>query len=350
MALPRQKKLPILSPAPELEKAKTLRGTINDEKTPYKTLYEAADICKDLGAKLAAAQSALEPTHPRAAQLAESIALAACLRGLALAETDLLYDAREAFSTGADPLVKAAEALDPASLLPWGVLLLSTALEVCNAVGVLEMGREEPERARDMLQRGEALANAVLQGAGPALSDASLDASLAALALGDDTPAAAAPSAALRYQVRSLQTFTHFYLAQVFSALGDKDGSAAYICSTMALQLQTDQWTPNDWLSNAVGMAAFFLDQEQWASSLLLLHCGVRFVAWCRGPALQDTERGAEGPDEDLVAQLHSRLGRLHLRVLGKAVVMRQQRIIGAEAFIKRLWTPSLLLTLLVLA
>ncbi|KAF4316766.1 hypothetical protein BBO99_00008474 [Phytophthora kernoviae] len=180
---------------------------------------------------------------------------------------------------------------------------LMYAVELLNQLGVLWSNRSRPLRALCYLS------------AGLDLSEKSQDEALAAA-----------------------QTYTHFYLAQVYSALGMADESAKFCLSTLELQLlqcansaesgDNSRFAgAHEWVRNALKLVEFYLDTENpkdaatclKASEYMLLHHG--------------TETGEEDEDQEmLVAEIYSKWSQLHVLTLQLAEMKKEGYAIPESA------------------
>ncbi|KAG7389508.1 hypothetical protein PHYBOEH_007423 [Phytophthora boehmeriae] len=134
------------------------------------------------------------------------------------------------------------------------------------------------------------------------------------------------------------KTYTHFYLAQVYSALGMADESAKFCLSTLELQLlqcannaesgDSSRFAgAHEWVRNALKLVEFYLDTENpkdaatclKASEYMLLHHG--------------TEAGEKDEDQEmLVAEIYSKWSQLHALTLQLAEMKKEGYAIPESA------------------
>lgn len=181
-------------------------------------------------------------------------------------------------------------------------------LESLNCLGCLESGFGEVESALEHLTR--ALDLYAQQDLG----------TLGTLSLAETQQQ---PDGLARSLARSHHCFTHYYLAQVYAAQGEGGKAAAACLATLQLQLETGQWSADDWTRNCLGMADYCMVEGLRRCGQLLLECCDAFVPWAAHQGQQ--------VDEDLQAHVSAAWGRLATAILREAAAGHRRDIGGDE-------------------
>ena len=193
----------------------------DDEATPYKSRYHAAEQQAELASELAALASADASLRVHAVDTrisANTLKGRICIRrGVALSETDLATNARDSLQEGLAALELEAPCQD-----------VQSQLAAFNTLGALQSGVGQTDAALASLEDAERLYNGVKSG------DVSIAGSDALLRL----ERSADPDAAT--QIEQAYAHTVFYLAQVHQHLGHTDQAKAYCGAT--LQRQVLSW------------------------------------------------------------------------------------------------------------
>ena len=197
-----------------------LLTTQDDESTPYKSRYRAAEGQAQLASELESFASASSCASLQVHAVDTDVSgdtLKGRLhirRGFALSETDLTTEAKDSLHDGLAALNAATPCQD-----------VDSKLVALNTLGALLGGAEHHEEALARLTEAEALYQAVKSG------KASIAGSEALLRLEGDTTTEALS------RIEDAYTRTVFFLAQVHQSSGNTEQSKAYCGATLQRQL-----------------------------------------------------------------------------------------------------------------
>eukprot|EP01051_Picozoa_sp_SAG22_P022065 SAG22_NODE_5138_length_1079_cov_0.762245_1_plen_337_part_10 len=220
-----------------LEIAKQLSEAPNDDKTPYKTKYEARGILEKLKAEVEAGLAA-QPTIASSEDYTKSkgkVAIVDALLGANYVDTEETPEGERCLSAALAFFKTQPRAY------------LSVLQETYNSLGVLWCGRSEYSKARDFIAAAKSVyhehKDQQLAGAGESWK----------------------PEDCHKNYMLSL-----FFLAQVLSHLGEGAEAAQCIQATLQLQLAGDEYDPEDWATNCLHLNTFYANNEKFGHAR---HC-----------------------------------------------------------------------------
>uniref|UniRef100_T1JN77 KIF-binding protein n=1 Tax=Strigamia maritima TaxID=126957 RepID=T1JN77_STRMM len=166
-------------------------------------------------------------------------------------------------ATGEEHLGKCLEIIKDSELSSECII---TALNTLNQLGLMWSRRGDPNKSKEYLLQAENFYTKYTTngGKGPftsadlfsdKINDEKLQANLQVL--------------------ESVMTHTHYYLAQVYSALEETGKAAAYCHSTLKRELESKEFDPLDWSINAATLSQYFISNNKFDSARHHLACAV---------------------------------------------------------------------------
>lgn len=251
------------------------------ESEPYKSKYKARTIWHDLKSQL---EEILSDNRDNPS--------VAGILGLLALKLGSNYAACEELSAGEEHLERSVKVLEPHQMDPRVCNILQQAY---NELGILWTGRRQPQKALEILQKGENLYKKYKEeiGNSPWVAD-----ELFQLKTQDEDAGEAVQKRSETFE--STYTHTLYYIAQVSVQLEDSQKSAIYCHETLHRQLDTGRYDSVEWALNAATLSQYYMTQSNYtmARHCLASACQITKETGEPGNSLAVTPRDDESQEE----------------------------------------------------
>ena len=218
----------------------------NDPETePFKSKYKARELWKDL-------QSDVQMILQGDSTDEESKLKVQFMKSVLDVKIGINFIETEELASGEDNLNRVLKDLEPHKINENACNIYQNAL---NQLGILWASRNENERAFQYLNKAECLYSEFKHkvGSSPLTIDEHFK------------PFTGVNDGAVDYKrvenFENTYTLTLYYLAQVYTKMGETEKSAKYCHVTLSRQLKTKKYDPFDWALNAATLSQYYITQ-----------------------------------------------------------------------------------------
>lgn len=234
----------------QLDQALALQSNEDPIEKPFDSKYEARKILKEILKEI----SDRDQNDDTRAVESHLYSMIGCI------DIDT-----EEFSAGEQNL---SQALDKSKLVENVDLVIIAKLKTLNQLGILWSFREDYEKAGGYLEN----ALSTYQQFTDQTCNEKCAFEIEELLLSPDVLSLDRPYVQKKKLILDqLNTYTYYYLGQVYEKLGNQVKASEYLHITLKRQLQMKDYDPLDWSLNAAMLASFYLSHDNFLTSRHLL-------------------------------------------------------------------------------